>query len=913
MKLARMSHVVEGVVVLLCLLALNNAASAQRVPDIVWQGAHTNVARAVAYSPDGQQVVSGGDDRTAKLWQASDGTLLRNFVQCAGLRCGSAGMVSFSPDGQTLAATGSGLKFWRVSDGTLLRTLNLNGPPTLSPDWQYVVTSLDRSGYISERPGRSSNLPSLVTLFRLSDGSQVWQASGGGGQEAAFSPDGQMVAAVGRRTGIDIWRVSDGTHLRNIPGPKHDLIFSPDSQYVISTQGVAGQFPYDDTIEVYRVSDGALVQVMSGTGAVGSLALTPDGRVLISTGWDPGSTQFGVIRFWRLSDGALLKTYDQGTGAYTGGIAVSPDGNFFSYTYESSVAVARMPSFACPFHLDQPKAIFQHQGGVGTVQVSASEGCSWTAYSRADWVHIISGASGTGNGTVTYTVDTGPCEVESPTGYYRDGLLIVAEQTYDVSQNECPVGPGHYLIYGQVNDGETCGIGLPGVTVTLSGYASASTQTDQYGNYSFGTQLGQQSYTITASKPGYEFSPQSKAIDKLTYDSGAVFYATTNPYPRHYIVGHVKDTNGQPLSGVVLHFEGAAPYPQQTSSDSNGFYGFDCLAYGGNFTITPEYSGYTFTPPSRTYNSLTANQTAADFVGMTGTSSLSISGRVLDQEGGGLPDVTVQVQCPQQNMSQTVQTDERGNYQFTGLPQGYSYTVQSSLAGYSFTPTSQTINNMSASQTTDFTAAPLTCAYALSDASQHFSAGAGSGFFTLTTQQGCYWRLSSSVDWISSFSSDGYTGTTISYYVESNPTHNPRGGSIVVGGQTFSITQDAAPDSCQYTVTPLEASFSPEGGQGSVQVNVSAGCEWRARSNDFWLTVTSGSGDRGDGTVTYTVSGNGGAAKTGTLTIAGQIVTVQQAGSGAVSDALLRAEGNPLDASEFSVPRQYRELLGLEP
>jgi WD40 repeat protein len=613
--------------------AASAVTTSQRTPDIVWQGYHTSLVRAVAYSPNGQQLASGGDDHKTQVRQASDGTLLQTLVQCGGLRCGSTTYLAFSPDGQTLASNGGGLKLWRTSDGTLLRTLTFSeGTQAISPDWQYVVSSADHSSY-------SGNAPSTVTLFRLSDKSQIWQVSGGGGLEAAVSPDGQTVAAVGRNTGIDFWQVSNGAHLLNIPGPKHLLVFSPDGQYVASTQAAKGLYPYDHTIEIYRVSDGALVQTMLGTGAVDALAWTPDGQAVLSTGWEVGgNAQYGIIRLWRVSDGALLKNYDQGTGSYTGGIAVSADGKFFAYTQsDNSLTVARMPSFACAFSIDQLRATYQHEGGTGIIHVTAPEGCSWTAYSQADWVHITGGSSGTGNGTVTYSVDVGPCYTESPTGYYRDAILNVAEQTFDVNQNECPLGPGHYSIYGQVTDGGSCNVGIPGVTVTLSGYASANTQTDSGGFFSFDKQVGQQSYTVTPSKPGYAFSPQGKTIDKLTYDSAVIFNATTNPYPRHHIVGYVKDNNGRPLSGVTLHFEGAAPYPQQTYSDSNGFYGFSCLAYGGNFTITPEYAGYTFTPPKQAVNNLTSDQTV-NFVAMTAsngcTPALSNTGATVASVGG---------------------------------------------------------------------------------------------------------------------------------------------------------------------------------------------------------------------------------------------------------------------------------------
>jgi hypothetical protein len=62
-------------------------------------------------------------------------------------------------------------------------------------------------------------------------------------------------------------------------------------------------------------------------------------------------------------------------------------------------------------------------------------------------------------------------------------------------------------------------------------------------------------------------------------------------------------------------------------------------------------------------------------------------------------------------------------------------------------------------------------------------------------------------------------------------------------------------------------------------VTTAAGCAWTAASNASWLTVTSGASGSGNGTVSYSVAVNTStSARNGTLTVAGQPVTVSQAG-----------------------------------
>src|SRR6185295_3614489 len=85
---------------------------------------------------------------------------------------------------------------------------------------------------------------------------------------------------------------------------------------------------------------------------IGAIRFTPDSTHLVATGYFPfldevsGWNQKGMIRFWRVSDGALRQMYDAGTGiGVTSPIAWSPDATRFAYgTYEGTAVVARTPA-----------------------------------------------------------------------------------------------------------------------------------------------------------------------------------------------------------------------------------------------------------------------------------------------------------------------------------------------------------------------------------------------------------------------------------------------------------------------------------------------------------------------------------------------------------------------------------------
>ena len=97
------------------------------------------------------------------------------------------------------------------------------------------------------------------------------------------------------------------------------------------------------------------------------------------------------------------------------------------------------------------------------------------------------------------------------------------------------------------------------------------------------------------------------------------------------------------------------------------------------------------------------------------------------------------------------------------------------------------------------------------------------------------------------------------------------------GRGAFKVT---IPGSCA-TVSPLNQAFFSPGNTGSVTVtknlSATAACDWNAVSNSSFITIDSGASGNGTGTVNFTVAPNTtGAARVGTLTVAGRNVTITQ-------------------------------------
>lgn len=176
----------------------------------------------------------------------------------------------------------------------------------------------------------------------------------------------------------------------------------------------------------------------------------------------------------------------------------------------------------------------------------------------------------------------------------------------------------------------------------------------------------------------------------------------------------------------------------------------------------------------------------------------------------------------------------------------------------------------------DIKAAVDVAAASISPASASFGSGVGSGAVSVTAPAGVGWQTFVNDSWISITSgSSGAGNGTVNYSVAAN-SGGARTGTMTVAGRVFTVTQDAAP-SCSYSISPTSASYTSGGGIGSVNITTGAGCAWTAASNDAWITITSGASGSGNGTVNYSVGINSGAARNGTMTIAGSTFGVAQA------------------------------------
>jgi Putative binding domain, N-terminal/Viral BACON domain len=167
------------------------------------------------------------------------------------------------------------------------------------------------------------------------------------------------------------------------------------------------------------------------------------------------------------------------------------------------------------------------------------------------------------------------------------------------------------------------------------------------------------------------------------------------------------------------------------------------------------------------------------------------------------------------------------------------------------------------------------CSVSLAGPDGSIGAGGGPGTVVVTTQPECAWTATAEASWITGLSpAEGQGSGQVQFQAAANPNGTARSGAINVNGQRATIQQGAA--SCQIDISVSASQFPASGGAGSVSVATPGGCPWAAASTVSWITVAPAAGS-GNGNVNFTVAVNTGTGRTGTITIGGLAVTIQQA------------------------------------
>jgi WD40 repeat protein len=289
---------------------------------------------SVTFSPDGKNLAARSWDGVVRLWEASTGKELRQFGSQQALVCS----VAFSPDGKMLACGGdnSEIVFWDPATGKELRRLAGHRGPvmfiTFSPDGKLLATKGD------DWTLRLWDVASGRELRRL--GKEDPASEVNDGCPVVFSPDSRMAAsatlAIRGRFGDDnertfrVWDVATGTEIRSFKGKKTSFgpaAFSPDGK--ILAVGATWPGPREGVdIYLWDVVRGIELRPIEhtrseGVEAITSLAFSPDGKTLASSGVGP------FIQLWEVATRREIGRFQTPDAGRTP-LAFSPDGRLLA-------------------------------------------------------------------------------------------------------------------------------------------------------------------------------------------------------------------------------------------------------------------------------------------------------------------------------------------------------------------------------------------------------------------------------------------------------------------------------------------------------------------------------------------------------------------------------------------------------
>ena len=189
---------------------------------------HTNGVRVIAFSPDGQTLVSGGFGGTVRLWDATTAQLKATLTAKGETQAGS---LAFSPDGRTLASTHSGTTVWLWNAHTGEHQITLKNAQCLVREAAF--TADNNTLIITDAYGR-------IRLWDIAQDSELKTFIGDKGQpklngirpfNIALSRDGHTLVSASSEGPVFLWDLTPFTPQQTQPEPQQTQTDIPIQRY----------------------------------------------------------------------------------------------------------------------------------------------------------------------------------------------------------------------------------------------------------------------------------------------------------------------------------------------------------------------------------------------------------------------------------------------------------------------------------------------------------------------------------------------------------------------------------------------------------------------------------------------------------------------------------------------------------
>jgi WD40 repeat protein/energy-coupling factor transporter ATP-binding protein EcfA2 len=187
---------------------------------------HPDEVNSAVFSPDGKQILTGCNDKIARLWEVDTGKVIRQFSGHRGIVLNA----TFSPDGKKLATASEDKSawIWDAATGNVIQKLIGHAGAVwtvgFSADGQRLVTASDDG---------------TARVWDAGTGKQLLLLEGHGGAvySAAFSPNGKSIVTASYDKTVRVWDAADGHVIAKLEGHSDSVstaAFSNDNNFIVT-------------------------------------------------------------------------------------------------------------------------------------------------------------------------------------------------------------------------------------------------------------------------------------------------------------------------------------------------------------------------------------------------------------------------------------------------------------------------------------------------------------------------------------------------------------------------------------------------------------------------------------------------------------------------------------------------------